>query len=135
MRKQLVIFLNRRRPIKQADTKIVNQILKDVKKNKIKAVLKYEKKFSKNKIIKPNLKKINKSIKLLDPKIKRAIDFAYNRISNFHSKQKFNNISYIDKLKNRLDYKYTPLQSIGIYVPSNLPSTLLMTAIGTMQLE
>ena len=41
--KQLVIFLNRRRPIKQADTKIVNQILKDVKKNKIKAVLKYEK--------------------------------------------------------------------------------------------
>ena len=127
--KQLVIFLNRRRPIKQADTKIVNQILKDVKKNKIKAVLKYEKKFSKNKIIKPNLKKINKSIKFLSPKIKRAIDFAYNRILNFHTRQKFKDIKYVDKFKNILEYKYVALSSVGIYVPSNLPSTLLMNAI------
>ena len=88
-----------------------------------------KKKFSKNKIIKPSSKKINKSIKSLNPKIKRAIDFAYNRILNFHSKQKFKNISYIDKFKNKLEYKYVPIKSVGIYVPSNLPSTLLMNAI------
>ena len=127
--KKLSFYLEKRRFGKEGVTRAVIKITKDVKKNKLKSLLKYEKKFSKNTEIKPNLKKINKSIKLLDPKIKRAIDFAYNRISNFHSKQKFNNISYIDKLKNRLDYKYTPLQSIGIYVPSNLPSTLLMNAI------
>ena len=127
--KQLSIYLDRRRSRKEADTRIVNQIIKDIKKNKIKSLIKYEKKFSKNTDIKPSLKKINKSIKTLDPKIKRAIDFAYNRILNFHSRQKFKNISYIDKFNNKLEYKYIPLQSIGIYVPSNLPSTLLMNAI------
>ncbi len=127
--KQLSIYLDRRRSRKEADTRIVNQIIKDIKKNKIKSLIKYEKKFSKNTEIKPSLKKINKSIKTLDPKIKRAIDFAYNRILNFHSRQKFKNISYIDKFNNKLEYKYIPLQSIGIYVPSNLPSTLLMNAI------
>ena len=127
--KQLSIYLDRRRSRKEADTRIVNQIIKDIKKNKIKSLIKYEKKFSKNTNIKPSLKKINKSIKTLDPKIKRAIDFAYNRILNFHSRQKFKNISYIDKFNNKLEYKYIPLQSIGIYVPSNLPSTLLMNAI------
>ena len=127
--KQLSIYLDRRRSRKEADTRIVNKIIKDIKKNKIKSLIKYEKKFSKNTDIKPSLKKINKSIKTLDPKIKRAIDFAYNRILNFHSRQKFKNISYIDKFNNKLEYKYIPLQSIGIYVPSNLPSTLLMNAI------
>jgi len=127
--KQLSIFLNKRRSAKQADAKLVNRIIKDVKKNKLKAVLKYEKRFSKNNIIRPSSKKINKSIKSLNTKIKRAIDFAYNRILNFHSRQKFKNISYIDKFKNKLEYKYVPIKSVGIYVPSNLPSTLLMNAI------
>ena len=127
--KQLSIFLNKRRSVKQVDAKLVNRIIKDVKKNKLKAVLKYEKRFSKNNIIRPSSKKINKSIKSLNTKIKRAIDFAYNRILNFHSRQKFKNISYIDKFKNKLEYKYVPIKSVGIYVPSNLPSTLLMNAI------
>ena len=127
--KQLAIFLKKRRSGKNTDTKIVKKIIKDIKNNKLKAVLKYEKKFSKNKIIKPSLKKINKSIKSLNPKIKRAIDFAYSRILNFHIRQKFKDITYVDKFKNRLEYKYVPLSSVGIYVPSNLPSTLLMNAI------
>ncbi len=127
--KQLSIFLNKRRSVKPVDAKLVNRIIKDVKKNKLKAVLKYEKRFSKNNIIRPSSKKINKYIKSLNTKIKRAIDFAYNRILNFHSRQKFKNISYIDKFKNKLEYKYVPIKSVGIYVPSNLPSTLLMNAI------
>ena len=35
----------------------------------------------------------------------------------------------MDKFKNKLEYKYVPIQSVGIYVPANLPSTLLMNAI------
>ena len=35
----------------------------------------------------------------------------------------------MDKFKNKLEYKYIPIQSVGIYVPANLPSTLLMNAI------
>ena len=65
---------------------VVVKIISDVKKNGDKAVVKYEKRYNKNSEIIANKKKISKSIRSLDSKIKRAIDFAYNRIYKFHSK-------------------------------------------------
>ena len=84
---KLIKFLNTRRIEKNTDTKIVSKILKDIKKNKSKAVLKYEKRFSKNSQIKLSKNNINKSIKKLDSNVKKAIDYAYLRILKFHSKQ------------------------------------------------
>ena len=128
---KLIKFLNLRRIDKNVDTKIVSKILKDIKKNKFKAVLKYEKRFSKNLEIKLSKNKIDKSIKKLDPNVKKAIDYAYLRIFKFHSKQikELKNISFRDNLNNKLEYRYVPISSVGIYVPGNLPSTLLMNAI------
>jgi histidinol dehydrogenase len=68
----------------------------------------------------------------LDKKVKEAIDIAYNRIYKFHSLQNVKNISYIDKFKNKLEYKYLPIESIAIYVPgstASYPSSVLMSAI------
>ena len=129
--KKLTILLEKRRQVKSYDTKIVSSIINDIKKNKIKALLKYEKKFSKNKNIKPSKIQINTAIKKLDPKVKKAIDFAYDRILKFHSIQLKNlkNIIYKDKFKNKLEYRNVPIESVGIYVPGNLPSTLLMISI------
>ena len=125
----LTKFLDVRRFSKKPENKIISKILSDIKKNKNKALIKYEKKFSKNSQIKPSIKEINNAIKFLDPKIKKAIDFALKRIFNFHIKQKNKNILYKDSLNNKIEYKYVPIQSVGIYVPANLPSTLLMNAI------
>ncbi len=125
----LTKFLDLRRSEKINENKKISKILKDIKNNKNKSLLKYEKKFSKNSQIKPSIKQINKAIKSLDPKIKRAIDFAYKRILKFHSLQKTTDILYKDNLNNKIEYKYLPIQSVGIYVPANLPSTLLMNAI------
>ncbi len=125
----LTKFLDLRRSGKKNENKIISKILKDIKNNKNKSLLKYEKKFSKNSQIKPSIKQINQAIKSLDPKIKRAIDFAYKRILKFHSLQKTTDIFYKDNLNNKIEYKYLPIQSVGIYVPANLPSTLLMNAI------
>ena len=72
---------------------MVIKIIKDVKKNGDKAILKYERKFNNNNDIVPRFKK-NKNLYLLDKKVKQAIDLAYNRIYKFHSLQKFKNISY-----------------------------------------
>ena len=116
----------------QSNSVSVTKIIKDIKKNGDKALLKYEKRFNKNNIIIPNSKQISKSIASLDKKVKLAVDIAYNRIYKFHSLQKFKNISYIDKLKNRLEYKYLPIDSVAIYVPgstASYPSTVLMNAI------
>jgi len=125
------LLLQRKKKI-QSDSVSVTNIIKDVKKNGDKALLKYEKRFNQNKIIIPSTKQIKKSINSLDKKVKKAIDTAYNRIYKFHSLQKFKNISYIDKLKNKIEYKYVPLESVAIYVPgstASYPSSVLMNAI------
>ena len=125
------LLLQRKNKI-QSDSVSVTNIIKDVKKNGDKALLKYEKRFNQNNIIIPSSKQIKKSINSLDKKVKKAIDTAYNRIYKFHSLQKFKNISYTDKLKNKLEYKYVPLESVAIYVPgstASYPSSVLMNAI------
>ena len=128
-KKKLKIFLEKRRSGKTINTSIVSKIIKDIKKDKLKALIKYEKKFSKNTKIKPSKKEINQSIKNLDPKIKKAIDFAYSRIFKFHSMQRAKNIKYVDQYKNQIEYRHIPIQKVGVYVPANLPSTLLMNVI------
>jgi len=125
-------LLGKRKNKVQIETVSVVKILKDVKKNGDKAVIKYEKKFNNNKTIKPNPKQINKLIKGLDKKVKKAIDLAYKRIYKFHSLQKFKNISYIDSFKNKLEYKYIPIESVAVYVPgsnASYPSSVLMNTI------
>ena len=59
---KLKLFLDRRRSGKTVDTSIVSKIIKDIKKNKLKALIKYEKKFSNNIKIKPTQREINLSI-------------------------------------------------------------------------
>tara|TARA_B100001057_G_scaffold467670_1_gene526037 strand:- start:925 stop:1188 length:264 start_codon:yes stop_codon:yes gene_type:complete len=54
----------------------VTNIIRDIKKNGDKALLKYEKRFNKNSIIVPTPKQINKSIASLDKKVKKAIDLG-----------------------------------------------------------
>ncbi len=125
------LLLQRKKKIQSGSVSVTN-IIKDVKKNGDKALLKYEKRFNQNNIIIPSAKQIKKSINSLDKKVKKAIDTAYNRIYKFHSLQKFKNISYTDKLKNKLEYKYVPLDSVAIYVPgstASYPSSVLMNAI------
>ena len=130
--KSLESLLKQRRTKLKSSSVSVTNIIKDVKKNGDKALLKYEKRFNKNNVIVPTSKQINNSIKFLDKKVKQAIDAAYNRIYKFHSLQKFKNISYTDRYKNKVDYKYVPLESVAIYVPgstASYPSSVLMNAI------
>ena len=129
--KKLNFFLEKRRQENKFDTKFVFNVINEVRKNKVKALLKFEKKYSKNKNIKPSEIQIKNAIKKLDPKVKKAIDFAYSRILKFHSKQLKNlrNIIYKDRFNNKLEYRNIPIEAVGIYVPGNLPSSLLMNSI------
>ena len=134
--KTLELFLDKRKSIQKNQTSAVNKIIKNVKKNGDRAVLNYEKKFSK---IKKKTKKLsfsNKEINIFlrrtDKELKKAIDLAYNRIKKFHSKQKFLSYKFKDKYNNELSYKYSPIEKIGVYVPggtASYPSTVLMNCI------
>ena len=121
----------RKNKIKKNSNSVL-KIIKDVKKNGDKALLRYEIKFNKNSTIVPSKKQITRSILTLNKNVKKAIDLAYERIYKFHSLQKFRNISYTDKLNNKIDYKHVPIESVAIYVPgSNVsyPSSVLMNAV------
>ena len=125
------LLLKRKNKIKFNSSIVIN-IIRDIRKNGDKALIKYEKKFGKSSIIFSRPKEIQKQIKNLDKKVKKSIDLAYNRILKFHAKQKVKNIFYKDKLQNKLSYKYIPIDSVGIYVPggtASYPSSVLMNAI------
>ena len=135
---KLVEILNKRKISQLSVHEKVKRIINSVKKDKDKAVLKYEKKFSNisnknvSKSFKFSKKEINKIISKLDNQTKRSIDLAFQRIKNFHFKQKFKPFSYKDKLNNILSYRYSPIESIGVYVPggtASYPSSVLMNCI------
>ena len=134
--KKLKNFLDKRQYIQKNQTTVVSKIINNVRKNGDRAVLNYEKKFSKittksNKIL-FTTSELNKISKKLDPKIKKSIDLAYSRIKKFHLKQKFASFSFKDKYKNVLSYKYSSLEKVGVYVPggtASYPSTVLMNCI------
>ncbi len=133
--KVLLKKIKKRSIFSDKDYGIAKNIVSDVKKNGDKAVMKYEMRFNKNKKLKTNYSDTIKNIKNLKPEVKKSIDFAFKRILSFHKNQKTRDIKFSDKLNNKIDYKYKPLSSVGIYIPggnASFPSTVLMNAIPAM---
>ncbi len=135
-KKKLQDFLDKRKSIQKNYTSKVSRILKNVKKNGDKAVINYEKKFSKIKIKTKRVFYTNKELNTIsnktNKKVKQAINLAYNRIKKFHSKQKFVSFKLKDRYKNQLAYKYSAIEKVGVYVPggtASYPSTVLMNCI------
>ena len=134
--KKLEYILKSRKQSQDIRTESVKKILLNVRKNGDKAVIKYEKQFSrlntKLKKIKFSKKEINRVSTKIDKNLKRSIDTAYARIRKFHLKQKFKPFRYKDNFKNELAYKYSPINNVGVYVPggtASYPSTVLMNCI------
>lgn len=64
--------------------------------------------------------------------LKAAIDFAANRISDYHQRQTPNDHHYTDAAGVELGWRWTPIDRIGVYVPGGLasyPSSVLMNVI------
>ena len=59
------MLIQRKRKVQSSSVSVTN-IIKDVKKNGDKSLLKYEKKFNKNSVIKPSSNQIQKSIQSLN---------------------------------------------------------------------
>tara|TARA_Y100001970_G_C14226937_1_gene856265 strand:- start:161 stop:1456 length:1296 start_codon:yes stop_codon:yes gene_type:complete len=134
---QLAYYLDIRKSNNNYKISLVRKILKNIKKNRDKALIQYEKKFNNLKILNKNnlffsKTEIKNSLKSLNKKTKKDIDLAYSRILSFHKKQKINNFSQNDKYKNKLSYKTSPINKLGVYVPggkASYPSSVLMNCI------
>ena len=121
--------LDRRKVVDKSTLKTVERIINDVRKNKDKALIRYEKRFNSNSRIIPSNKDILRAIKSIDPKIKKAIDETCKRVKDWHLKQKPKDIFYKDNLNNKFYYKNKAINSVACYVPGNLPSSLIMSAV------
>ena len=98
-------YLNLRRKYSDSKVRAVKKIITEVKKHKDKSLVRYEKKFNslknlnRNKLFFSN-SETKKNINNLDTKVKNSIDLAFNRITNFHRKQKFKGFKIKDKYNN-----------------------------------
>ncbi len=75
---------------------------------------------------------INIAFKQCKKELVSALEEAAERVGNFHKKQLPININYKDDSNVQLSYKWTPLDSVGLYVPggkASYPSSVIMTAI------
>ena len=118
-------IISKRNKIDKSILKTVEKIINNVRKNKDKALLYYEKKFNNNSKIIPTKKEIDKAVKSLDPKVKKAIDQTYVRVKEWHKKQMPRDIFFKDKLNNKFYYKNKAINSVASvsYTHLTLPTT------------
>ena len=113
----------------------VYQIIQQVKSHGDKALFKYAKKFDKSSINKKNIllsKEVLQSYKnKIDDDILKAFRIAIHNITNFHKKQMPKSFQ-IKKHGVKTGAKWTPIQSVGLYIPGGIasyPSSLIMNVI------
>jgi len=77
-------------------------------------------------------KEIDAAEKKVSPRVREALEFAHERIKSHHQKQKPRDHIYRDELGVTLGTRWTPVSSVGLYVPGGLasyPSSVLMNAV------
>ncbi len=114
----------------------VKSIISNVMKNGDKAINELTFKYDNYDILKNGIRvsenDINKAYDTCDKELIYALEQAAERIRAFHELQLPKNISYIDDSNVSLGSRWTPLDSVGLYVPggkASYPSSVIMTAI------
>ena len=129
-------FLKEPRGDAQDTRDIVYDILADVEARSGDAVAEYTKRFDRFEIDRVTLKNPDMSLEALaetcPEEVKQAIDFAHDRIEAYHTAQMPSDHSFNDGHGMTLGWKWTALDSVGVYVPggrANYPSSVLMNMV------
>ncbi len=131
------ILLNRGKMDMEGVTDIVLNILKDIKKDKNKALFSHISKFDgwnpqKDNDIQIDTTTMQKAYEKLDDDLKKALHLAYDRIYSYHQKQLPKSWLDFEESGTVLGQKITPVDRAGLYIPGGkaaYPSSLLMNAI------
>jgi len=117
----------------QAIENAVAGILKDVKIDGDKAVLKYTRRFDDSRAVRLRLfpSEITKFARKADPGITKALETSARRIRRFHKMQSERSWSYVEGAT-ILGQSVRPIERVGVYVPGGTaayPSTVLMNVV------
>lgn len=117
-------------------TRVSADIIKKVRKNGDKALIKLTKKFdgldltTKDLIV--DLNEIDEATSKISPDEYDSLRFAADRITSFHLRQMPENFEYVDDAGIKMGMSWSPIDSVGLYVPggtASYPSSVLMNAI------
>jgi histidinol dehydrogenase len=112
---------------------VVKLIIEDVKKRKDQALIDWTSRLDNAALTQFEFfeEKLDKYLTVINPKLRRAMEIARDRILAFHQAQPITNWMRYD-LGGNLGQKITPIEKVGIYIPGGktpLFSSILMSAI------
>jgi len=132
-------FLGSKREASEDVDNAAREILRGVETRGDDALIEYSKKFDRVELKPATLRispaEIETAFKAADSKTLKAIEFAKERIEAHHKKQVPQDQRYVDPLGVELGYRWSALESVGIYVPGGkaaYPSSVLMNAVPAM---
>lgn len=129
-------FLDSKREVSQSVDDTVRDIIKMVREQGDQALIDLSAKFDrvdlKEKGLKISENEIDKAMKHVSSKTLDALKLAHDRIVVYHQKQLPKDERFVDPLGVELGWRWTAVQSVGLYVPggtASYPSSVLMNAV------
>jgi len=136
---QFETFLGSKREASEDVDAAAREILRGVETRGDDALIEYSKKFDrvdlKPETLRISAAEIEAAFNSADRKTLDALQFAKDRIEAHHKKQVPQDQRYTDALGVELGYRWSALESVGIYVPGGkaaYPSSVLMNAVPAM---
>ena len=129
-------FLDSKREVSQSVDDTVRDIIKTVREQGDQALIDLSAKFDrvdlKEKGLKISENEIDEAMKRVSSKTLDALKLAHDRIVVYHQKQLPKDERFVDPLGVELGWRWTAVQSVGLYVPvgtASYPSSVLMNAV------
>ena len=130
-------ILFKREMIDSSVDQVVENIIKKIKDDSDSGLLKLTQKYDNFKVSDVNQlfvrsEEIEKSKKMVDPKVLSSLKSAIKRIKDYHKRQIPKNDIFRDKHGILLGGLWNPIESVGLYVPGGTaayPSSLVMNAV------
>ena len=129
-------FVAERRETPEDVDALVAQILASVRAEGVTALLRYALEFDRVELTEATLcvtaDEIAAGAAACPDEVRTAIEFAARRIRAYHERQRPADQRFVDSAGVELGWRWTPLESVGIYVPGGraaYPSTVLMNAV------
>ena len=133
---QFTALLSMKREVSMDVDAAAYKIIADVKARGDEALADYSLKFDRCDLntlgIRLTLEEISNAKTNCDPSTLKALLLAKQRIEAYHSRQKPSDMQFTDELGVELGWRWTAVESVGLYVPggsASYPSSVLMNAV------
>jgi histidinol dehydrogenase len=129
-------FVDERRDTPEDVDVVVRDVIAAVRSEGMTALLRFTREFDgvvlDERSIRLSQAEIDTGAAACEAPVREAIAFAAQRIRSYHARQRPADLRFIDEAGVELGWRWTPLDSVGIYVPGGraaYPSTVLMNAV------